>query len=58
MMLQAGDAARLREQYAQLESQYNALALVVNTTPDSAQAAEVKYRLILPSFFLDYQILM
>ena len=41
LLLQAGDAAKLREQYARLESQYNALALVVNSSPEASQAAEV-----------------
>ncbi|KAK7484015.1 hypothetical protein BaRGS_00024750, partial [Batillaria attramentaria] len=42
LLLQVGDTAKLREQYARLESQYNALALVVKTTPESSQAAEEK----------------
>ena len=41
LLLQAGDAAKLREQYAKLESQYNALALVVGSSPEASQAAEV-----------------
>ncbi|XP_076443264.1 uncharacterized protein LOC143281879 [Babylonia areolata] len=42
LLLQAGDSEKLREQYAKLESQYKALALVVAASPESSQAAEDK----------------
>lgn len=42
LIIQAGDTGKLREQYARLESQYNALALVVKTTPESSEAAGEK----------------
>ena len=41
LLLQAGEAGQLREQYARLESQYKALALVVAASPEATKAAEV-----------------
>ncbi|KAK7116259.1 hypothetical protein V1264_001974 [Littorina saxatilis] len=42
LLIQAGDSEKLREQYATLESQYKALALVVSSSPETSQVAEEK----------------
>jgi hypothetical protein len=43
LLLQASEGERVREQYNKLESQYNALALLVKDSPDAAQTAKVMF---------------
>lgn len=50
LLLQAGDAVKLREQYTKLESQYKALARVVTTVPQSSDAAKVNMLFVFYQF--------